>query len=77
MRAPIDWSGITPRDLHILADLYWQNNMNPEAEKIYQRVLEGKEKAWGPKYTSTLGTVNNLGSLYADQGKIAKAEKMY
>ena len=25
-----------------------------EAEKMYQRALQGKEKAWGPEHTSTL-----------------------
>ena len=48
-----------------------------EAEKMYQRALEGYEKAWGPEHTSTLDTVNNLGNLYPDQGKMAEAEKMY
>jgi tetratricopeptide (TPR) repeat protein len=43
----------------------------------YQRALQGKEKALGPKHTSTLSTVNNLGNLYADQGKMDEAEKMY
>ena len=27
-----------------------------EAEKMYQRALEGREKAWGPEHTSTLST---------------------
>ncbi|KAK7177537.1 NB-ARC and TPR domain protein, partial [Paraphaeosphaeria sporulosa] len=36
-----------------------------------------REEALGPKHTSTLSTVNNLGSLYADQGKLAEAEAMY
>jgi hypothetical protein len=27
--------------------------------------------------TSTLDTVNNLGNLYADQGKLVEAEQMY
>jgi tetratricopeptide (TPR) repeat protein len=47
-----------------------------EAEKMYQRALQGKEKALGPKHTSTLSTVNNLGNLYADQGKMDEAEEM-
>ncbi|KAI9854868.1 MAG: hypothetical protein M1813_000644, partial [Trichoglossum hirsutum] len=33
--------------------------------------------AWGPDHTSTLDTVNNLGLLYMDQGKLDEAEKMY
>ncbi|SLM37995.1 kinesin light chain 1, partial [Lasallia pustulata] len=48
-----------------------------EAEAMYRRALEGYEKAWGPEHTSTLRTVNNLGRLYADQGKMAEAEAMY
>ncbi|SLM38012.1 nb-arc and tpr domain protein [Lasallia pustulata] len=48
-----------------------------EAEAMYRRALEGNEKAWGPEHTSTLVTVNNLGRLYADQGKMAEAEAMY
>jgi tetratricopeptide (TPR) repeat protein len=39
--------------------------------------LDGYEKAWGPEHTSTLDTVNNLGNLYANQGKLAEAEAMY
>ncbi|KAH0535978.1 hypothetical protein FGG08_007115, partial [Glutinoglossum americanum] len=48
-----------------------------EAEEMYQRALQGKEKAWGPDHTSTLDTVNNLGNLYADQGKLDEVEEMY
>jgi tetratricopeptide (TPR) repeat protein len=44
---------------------------------MYQRALQGFEKAWGPEHTSTLDTVNNLGLLYADQGKLVEAEQMY
>ncbi|KAF1928482.1 uncharacterized protein M421DRAFT_147615, partial [Didymella exigua CBS 183.55] len=34
------------------------------AVQMYQRALQGFEKAWGPEHTSTLETVNNLGNLY-------------
>jgi tetratricopeptide (TPR) repeat protein len=44
---------------------------------MYQRALQGYEKAWGPEHTSTLDTVNNLGGLYAYQGKLVEAEQMY
>jgi hypothetical protein len=44
---------------------------------MYVRALQGTEEALGPNHTSTLNTVNNLGNLYSDQGKLAKAEKMY
>jgi len=39
--------------------------------------LQGYEKAWGPDHTSTLDTVNNLGTLYADLGRLDEAEKIY
>ena len=44
---------------------------------MYQRALAGKEQALGPDHPSTLNTVNNLGLLYADQGKLGEAERMY
>jgi hypothetical protein len=44
---------------------------------MYLRVLSGYKKALGPDHTSTLLTVNNLGNLYGDQGKLAEAEQMY
>jgi tetratricopeptide (TPR) repeat protein len=48
-----------------------------KAEQMYQRALQGYEKAWGPEHTSTLDTVNNLGLLYDDQGKLDEAEQIY
>lgn len=62
---------------HNMGILYFDQGKLIEAEKMYQRALDGKEKAWGPDHTSTLNTVNNLGLLYADQGKLAEAEKIY
>jgi Tfp pilus assembly protein PilF len=44
---------------------------------MFQRALKGFEKALGPDHTLTLDTVHNLGVLYADQGKLDKAEEMY
>ena len=41
------------------------------------RALKGYEKAWSAEHISTLDTVNNLGLLYKNQGKMAEAEKMY
>ena len=62
---------------HNLGLLYFNQGKLAEAEKMYQRALDGYEKAWGPEHTSILGTVNNLGLLYFNQGKLAEAEKMY
>ena len=50
--------------------------MYDEAEAMYMRALDGKEKSWGAEHTSTLDTVNNLGILYSNQGKVAKTEEI-
>ena len=57
--------------------LYANQGKLVEAKQMYQRALQGYEKAWGPDHTSTLDTVNNLGNLYKNQGKLAEAEQMY
>ena len=67
----LDWA------LHNLGDLYADQGKLDEAEKMYVRALQGREKALGSDHTSTLDTVNNLGNLYQNQGKLAEAEKMY
>jgi tetratricopeptide (TPR) repeat protein len=41
------------------------------------RALAGKEEALGLDHTSTLDTINNLGNLYLDQGKLEAAEQIY
>jgi tetratricopeptide (TPR) repeat protein len=63
--------------LYSLGYLYSDWGKLNEAEKLYQRALQGYEKAPGAEHTSTLDTVNNLGSLYTNQGKMDEAEKMY
>ena len=76
-RADIKQDYIILDAIHGLGMLYADQGKPGEAEKMYQRALEGKEKGLGRDHTSTLDTVNNLGSLYADQGKLGEAEKMY
>jgi Tfp pilus assembly protein PilF len=44
---------------------------------MYIRALQGYKEAFRPDYISILLTVNNLGALYADQNKLAEAEKIY
>jgi tetratricopeptide (TPR) repeat protein len=53
----------------------WESSQ--EVVSLYLRALRGYEEARGAKHTSTLDTVNNLGLLYADQGKMKEAEEMY
>ncbi|KAF2632495.1 purine and uridine phosphorylase [Macroventuria anomochaeta] len=51
-----------------------QARLLPHAERC-EKSIEGA--ALGAEHTSTLNTVNNLGLLYSDQGKLDEAEKMY
>jgi tetratricopeptide (TPR) repeat protein len=60
-----------------LGNLYVCQGKLGEAEEIFQRVLNGYEKALGPDHTLTLALINNLGILYAHQGKLGEAEEMY
>jgi tetratricopeptide (TPR) repeat protein len=53
------------------------NEHRQRAVQMYQQALQGFEKAWGPEHTSTLSTVNNLGALYKNLGRLDEAEKMY
>ena len=48
-----------------------------EAESIFQRALKGYEKAYGPEHAETLDTVNKLGDLYKNLGRIEEAKAMY
>lgn len=59
-----------------LGGLYSDQGKLIEAEKMYQRALDGYKKAWGSEHIWTLGTVNNLGLLYQEQGKLIEAKKM-
>ncbi|KAK5653385.1 hypothetical protein OQA88_8870 [Cercophora sp. LCS_1] len=63
--------------MHMLGNLYMNQGRLTEAESMYQRALEGFEKALGRDHTSTLDTVNNLGNLYMNQGRLTEAESMY
>jgi tetratricopeptide (TPR) repeat protein len=67
------------REYHLyrFGDVFTRHGQFSEAEKMYQRALEGFEKAWGLEHSFTLITVNNLGILYTDLGRLNEAEKMF
>ncbi|KAF4920291.1 Kinesin light chain, partial [Colletotrichum fructicola] len=58
-------------------NLYSDQGRLKEAEAMYDRALQGYEKALGPDHTSTLNSVHSLGILYSDQGRLKEAEAMY
>ena len=60
---------------HELGRLFQSQNIFFEGEKMYVRALEGREKALGAEHTSKLDPVNNLGLLYADQGKHGRRDR--
>jgi tetratricopeptide (TPR) repeat protein len=61
---------------HNLGDLYRDQDKLAEAEQMYQRALQGKEKSLGAEHILTLDTVHNLGRLYLDHDKLVEAEQM-
>ena len=61
----------------MLANLYQQNDMSAEAEKMYRRALDGKEKAWGLDHSSTLRTTNNLRLLNASRDGYVKLGEIH
>ncbi|KAJ1338605.1 nephrocystin-3 [Microdochium nivale] len=72
-----DDTGIDPWIPGRLARLYADQGRFREAETMYNRALQGKEKVWGAEHMSTLDTVHNFATLYANQGRLQKAEAMY
>ncbi|SPO02447.1 uncharacterized protein DNG_05120 [Cephalotrichum gorgonifer] len=46
-----------------LGDLYRDQGQLDNAKAMYERALQGYEKALGPEHTSTLDIINNLGNL--------------
>ena len=47
-----------PWAFHSLANLYSDQGKMDKAEAMYQRALEGKEKAWGPDHTQGSDTLH-------------------
>jgi hypothetical protein len=46
-------------------------------ESMYLRALRAKEKEWGPENLTTLDTVMELGSLYAEEGRKLESGRMF
>ncbi|MBT6561325.1 MAG: tetratricopeptide repeat protein, partial [Candidatus Scalindua sp.] len=63
--------------LNNLALLYSTQGKYEEAEPLYKRSLEIKEKSFGPDHPDVATTLNNLADLYRQQGKYEEAEPLY
>ncbi|PQE26671.1 beta transducin het-e4s protein [Rutstroemia sp. NJR-2017a BBW] len=68
-------------ECHRIRILYKNQGKLVEAEQMYQRALQGYEKALGTDniitYVPALNTIWNLGSLFELQADLAKAGTMY
>jgi CHAT domain-containing protein/tetratricopeptide (TPR) repeat protein len=60
-----------------LALLYQKQGRYGEAEPLFLRALEARERILGPEHPNTLALVTDLASLYQDQGRYAEAERLY
>ena len=60
-----------------LAQLLYAQGKLAEAEPLFRRVLEGRERQLGADHLATLGTVNNLAGLLQAQGKLAEAAPLH
>ena len=63
--------------LSYLAEVYVVQQKYAEAEPLYQRALEIREKAKGPEHHDVLVSLNNLAAVYYVHGKYAEAESFY
>ncbi|KFY31766.1 hypothetical protein V493_00848 [Pseudogymnoascus sp. VKM F-4281 (FW-2241)] len=61
-------------ECHNLGLLYADQGKLVEAEQMYQRALQGYEKALGLEHTSTLNTVNSLGTRRPGQAGRRRAD---
>ena len=59
------------------ASYLWAQGRYEEAEPLFQRSLEIKEKALGGDHPDLATTLNNLALLYSDQGRYEEAEPLY
>jgi tetratricopeptide (TPR) repeat protein len=70
----------TPRATRLLnqAAYYLQERAQyQEAEPLYRRALEARERMMGPEHPDTLDSVNNLALLLQAEGDLAGAEPLY
>jgi tetratricopeptide (TPR) repeat protein len=61
------------RSLNNLADLYQRQDRFADAEPIYKRALDIRERTVGADHPDTAASVNNLTSLYQAEGRTADA----
>ena len=68
-------AGLPEQNPHNLGVFYADQGKLDEAEKMCQRALQGKEKAWGSDHTSTLDTVKQLGPSLRGPGQARRGRE--
>jgi tetratricopeptide (TPR) repeat protein len=67
----------TASSLNNLAVLYKSQGKYAEAEPLYERALEIRERVLGAEHPDTTTSLNNLAVLYKSQGKYREAEPLF
>jgi Tetratricopeptide repeat len=57
--------------------LYAGMGRDGEAEPLYKRALEARERILGPEHRRTLASANNLAEFYRVRGRYGEAEPLY
>ncbi|GFO74223.1 hypothetical protein BPLS_P0766 [Bathymodiolus platifrons methanotrophic gill symbiont] len=57
--------------------LYYNQGLYEQAEPLYQRTLEIREKAFGAEHPNVAASLNNLALLYCNQGLYEQADPLY
>src|SRR5439155_14372271 len=63
--------------LNNLGFLYYDQGRYGEAEPLYLRALDLRERFLGPEHPDVAATLNNLAELYRARARHAKAEPLY
>jgi tetratricopeptide (TPR) repeat protein len=61
---------------HTLALVYYHQGRHGDAEIAYERVIEERKKTLGAADDDTLSSMNDLASVYEEQGRAAEAEEL-
>ncbi len=63
--------------LNVAGDYLRESAQYEQAEPLYQRALDIRERALGPEHPATTASLSNLAKLYYERGKYEQAEPLY
>ena len=70
-------STVLADSLNNLAGLYYAQGRYEEAEPLYKKALQLRQKLLGDRHPDVATSFNNLAALYYDQGRYEEAEPLY